>query len=408
MTTILFVSRYYTGALKNSLSRKFAGQIRAARELGMDVWHFEVDERGIYLCHDRDRIRLRDVDHVQTSGAMNSAKLYGDLYTGAVSALSIIPKIDIAYFRRGLASLAYFGALRAFHYRRIKIVMEVPTHPRLGEIRSQRSLLRRALLIADACLQRVYAAGKVDLFVVIGHSVADRLAGRTAVNAVNGIDCRNLPTRHVREPDGSIHLLALASMARWQGYDRLIRGLEAYYFNGGNTPVHVHLVGDEADGSLGEWRELAVSLSLANFIHIEGALYDAALDRLFDECDLGVASLALHRTGRQATSTLKVCEYMARGIPFVYATPEIAVPPDFPYALKVAAGEEPLDIYQIVRFAQSLCTDEQVVQSMRTFARDTMTWEAQLGRVLSHLTISESSTTATRGTTVWPAPLNEL
>jgi hypothetical protein len=67
------------------------------------------------------------------------------------------------------------------------------------------------------------------------------------------------------------------------------------------------------------------------------------LDELFEQADMGIGSLARHRSGITHIKTLKNREYAARGLPFIYSEMDS----DFegkPYILKAKADESPIEI----------------------------------------------------------------
>jgi len=93
--------------------------------------------------------------------------------------------------------------------------------------------------------------------------------------------------------------------------------------------------------------------NLENYVTLHGRQFGAELDRLFDLADLGIGSLARHRTGITFIKTLKNREYAARGIPFIYSEMDA----DFDameYVCKVPADESPIDIQQLLSFCQRL------------------------------------------------------
>ena len=64
------------------------------------------------------------------------------------------------------------------------------------------------------------------------------------------------------------------------------------------------------------------------------------LDELFEQADMGIGSLARHRSGITHIKTLKNREYAARGLPFIYSEMDS----DFegkPYILKAKADGKP-------------------------------------------------------------------
>jgi len=59
------------------------------------------------------------------------------------------------------------------------------------------------------------------------------------------------------------------------------------------------------------------------------------LENLIKECDIGIASLALHRNNMNEASPLKSREYLAYGLPIIIGYQDTDIPDDFPYALNI-------------------------------------------------------------------------
>ena len=47
-----------------------------------------------------------------------------------------------------------------------------------------------------------------------------------------------------RKKDGTIVLLAVATLAKWHGYERVIKGLYNYYADGGERNIIFNIVGN--------------------------------------------------------------------------------------------------------------------------------------------------------------------
>ena len=96
------------------------------------------------------------------------------------------------------------------------------------------------------------------------------------------------------------------------------------------------------------------------------------MDEVYDKCQFAIECLGCHRKGIDRSSSLKSREYLAKGMPFVYSG-EIDVfledPVDF--CLKVPADESPVDIEELVAFADGLYereSEEALIGRIRKYA----------------------------------------
>lgn len=196
----------------------------------------------------------------------------------------------------------------------------------------------------------------------------------------NGIDLASIPLRSNREPDGVIKLIAVAKFALHHGMDRLIRGMARYE---GSRKVHLTLVGIGAES--GALERLVRECGVSDMVTFAGIVVGKDLDKQFDNADIAIGSLGLHRIGITLGSTMKAREYCARGMPFVYSFPEKGFNGDEQFALKLSNDDAPIDIDTIISFADEMAADTKVRQKMRQFAEDHFDWKVQMNKVLTTL-----------------------
>lgn len=196
----------------------------------------------------------------------------------------------------------------------------------------------------------------------------------------NGVDLSSVAKREVRAPDGSIRLLAVAKFSSRHGIDRLIRGLSEY---GGGRNVQLVLVGEGEE--IPHLEELVRLYDLKASVVFAGAASGADLDAFFDEADIAVGSLGLHRVGIALGSTMKSREYCARGIPFIYSFPEKGFTGEEPFALMLPSDDEPVDIESVIAFADKMISAPNIASEMRVFAEAHFDWKVQMDKVLTVL-----------------------
>ena len=86
-----------------------------------------------------------------------------------------------------------------------------------------------------------------------------------------------------------------------------------------------------------------------------------------------------------APGTGKSCigmEYIARGIPFVYAYADVDLKGDEPFALKLPAEEKALDVEKIVEFSYSASKMSDMSETMRAFARNRLDWTIKMNDMI--------------------------
>lgn len=119
-------------------------------------------------------------------------------------------------------------------------------------------------------------------------------------------------SKKILASDGEINLVAVAQLARWHGYDRLLYAISEYNkINTTKYRIKLTIVG--AGDELQSLKDLTRDLQL-DCVTFTGRLTGDALDKAFKNKHVGVASLGLYRIGLREASVLKVREYMSRGL----------------------------------------------------------------------------------------------
>jgi len=190
----------------------------------------------------------------------------------------------------------------------------------------------------------------------------------------NGIDDNAIPIRKCPPyQENELHLLCVASVNKWHGLDRLIKGLAEYK---GITRLTLHIAGEGSESL--PLQQLSGKLGVAERVLFHGFQSGESLDNLFDQSHIAVGSLGLHRIGLKEASTLKSREYCARGIPYILAYIDPDFPDDFPYSLKVPADESPIDMDQVLAFSSRVCQDPDHPGKMRHYASLHLYWSIKM------------------------------
>ena len=349
MADILFVMKYPLNG-QETLIPKFQGQMAAMERLGHRAWYLGWDEAGIWLCRDEEKTLVCRSRFSRLPGYSHTF-LFDDLMEGMKNAVRQMP-FALVYMRYMMTFSKAPAAFQAVKESGAKLVVEHPTYP--FENGKKTSLLREPVFrYADHVFRQVEPM--IDLYTLIGEEAGGTLNGRPAMNITNGVDADSLPLHRSRGEAGPPAILALASMTRGQGYDRLLRAM---------APVQedyvIYFAGSSSDGSLEEWQRLAQELNMGEKAQFLGSVQGAALDELTDRCDIGMGGLGIHRLGQTVSRPLKQREYMARGLPFFYAVNDPDMPEDERMCRHLPDDETIPDGAEILRFAKESRLDAEL------------------------------------------------
>lgn len=376
MEKILFVNKYAT-FIKESLIQKFNGQMDALISLGYEVWYVEWDGSYTWLVNRNQGIRHK----ITSTKTKNKESFYHTFYFPRlykdIKKIVKNKKFDYVYMRKMPLFPSALAMGKEIRKQDAKLVFEIPTYSYIDEWKKITSLLRRVFLRFSESLEKMFNK-YISLYTIMGRDEEGEFRGKPALNIKNGINVKAIKKKEISNSE-EIHLIAVASMCYWHGYDRVINGLALYE---GDRKVILHMVGPDGDGSLSEWKTLVNKLEIEKKVVFHGKVYGNELDQLFDKCNVAISTLGLYRQNTNSSGVLKSREYMARGIPFVYAGVDVSFDSDFLYAKKVANDNSNINIEEIISFFDKVRNDD-YSQIMRQYAEDNMSWENEFIKVMS-------------------------
>lgn len=358
----------------NGISKKIWGQIKGFRECGADVrlCYYEV-------LADGRRAWLIDGDTLIDFGKGLKARIKKRINYSELAAYAFREKFSLIYMRSyHNANPFTIRMIQTFRASGAKVVMEIPTYPYDQEY----TFTRDKIIQWIDRLFRHRLAKNLDAITTF---TSDRkIFDQRTICISNGIDFDALPLRRPHScTSGELHLLAVAEVHYWHGYDRLIKGLDNYYRSNPTTKVYFHLVGHL--GGPREEMEIYNAIKQGNlnaYVFLHGAMWGDDLDDIFNQCDFAIGSLGRHRSGITHIKTLKNREYAARGIPFIYSE----IDEDFegkPYILKALADDSPIDIGRIIAYCRSAQLSPQEIRQDIT----SLSWSYQMQKVIDSLNI---------------------
>ena len=129
----------------------------------------------------------------------------------------------------------------------------------------------------------------------------------------------------------------------------------------------IHIIG-ESD-TINELKKIVRCLGLNN-VMFYGTKTTDELNALYNNFDIGLGCLALHRRNADIDTTLNIIEYYCRGIPVV--TSGISPLLDEKFTYRIVDNEDPIDIRQIYNFYRNLDIND--LKHLSEIAREQFEW----------------------------------
>ena len=248
------------------------------------------------------------------------------------------------YIRYVFADREFYKVLKNLSKAHTKTVIEIPTYPYDAEMLD--SLENRIVLLLDR-MYRNRMKSYVNKIATYSHD--SMIFGIPAFQVINGVDFEKIPVAIHDGQDRTIRMLAVADLAKWHGYDRLLEGMGQYYQQGGKRELHFYLAGQGQE--LEMYQEIVSRYGIDDKVTFCGSVYGDELDRLYDKCILAVECLGAHRKGLKLSSSLKSREYSAKGLPMITAVDiDIFDVRNYPYVCKFEENETPINIKRVIQF----------------------------------------------------------
>lgn len=356
----------------NGISKKIHYQVKALKQCGLDVELCSYD-----VAADGHRCWKVDDRVIVDLGTGIGAKLKRRIDYSPIVQYVKENKIEFVYMRSDHNANPFtISMVKGMKRRGAKVVMEIPTYPYDQEYVTRKMKMELAV---DRLFRHSLAK---QLDGIVTFSNASRIFEKDTIRISNGIDFDAIPLKeHQNDISKELHLIGVAEIHYWHGYDRLIKGLAEYYHTTPDYKVYFHLVGVFAgDMERDACMTIVEENHLESYVVCHGAKHGEELDELFERCDFAIGSLGRHRSGITYIKTLKNREYAARGFSFIYSETD----EDFdakPYVIKAPADESPIDINRIIDF---YCSLKMTPKDIRASIQD-LSWQTQMQKVLNIL-----------------------
>ncbi|WP_413511895.1 glycosyltransferase [Myroides odoratus] len=371
MYKLLFISGYRVDLLdKNGVAKKINLEIETYKKIGFLVDFLEFDLGKIFLNINDNRTFL-------VNESSSFYKSMDNTYKYLKDNINVLEHYDMIYLRYehfSFSMISFFKKMKEINPN-IKIVGELPTYM---ERSNQNSSLKTKILFKVKRFLNNNTYKYIDYLATFSNH--ERLFNMPTIQIENFVNIEKIELRQPIKND-VVDLLALAQITPAHGFDRVVRGLKNYYSKENiKQKVFLHIVGDGVEKKVLE--NLVKEYDLNKYVKFYGALGGKELDSIFNVSDIGIGSLAIFRKGSTKCSELKVREYTARGLPFIYSAEEPQIE-EQKFAKKVLFNETAIEINTILEFYDEIYKNSDLLVEMRSFAEKEFTCECQLKKIVN-------------------------
>lgn len=305
--------------------------------------------------------------------------------------LSQIENPDFIYVRRTAADKAYvdFFAVIKKKYSSCKIIVEIFTYPYYKD-EFNRNIAHRIESFPFWIKEkhyRKYLHMYVDRFVTYSNDA--EIYGIPTIQTANGINVDEI-TRVKRDnssDDSTINLVSVAHMQVHHGYERLIEGIRNYYRGNGTKNILYHVVGDGSE--LIRYKQLVDKYELSDHVIFYGRKSGKELEEIYNKADIAVASLGLYKYGIDIISTLKTCEYFAKGLPVITGCKISLVKGELPpFVCEFSNDDSPINVSKVVEFYDTTvncAAQNDIIKQIRAYAKESFDMEVVMKPIIDYI-----------------------
>lgn len=279
--------------------------------------------------------------------------------------------ISRTYIRYNLANMWFLNLLRFQKEKQIKTVLEIPTYPYDGEEWRKK--------VAEDDYYRVQMCQYIDCCTT--YSNVEKIFDIPCISLINGVDIAEHPIKSsVHKNTDDIVLLAVATMRREHGYERIIQGMREYYQRGRKREIYFNLVGDGPQ--IPYYKHLVKKFKLEKYVLFHGFLYGKELDKVYDDSDIGIGALGLYKSGIYEGTGIKAVEYCIRGLPIIMSD-DYGFQNKY-FVLKVSNDDTFISMDSVIDFYGSIQNKNYIIDC-HNYAADNYSWDKVLEPVIEYL-----------------------
>jgi hypothetical protein len=280
-------------------------------------------------------------------------------------------KISVLYIRYYRTGILFYNFIKYVKKQyKLKIILEIPTYPYDNEVGAGNF----GILIDRVLRKKIYKY--VDNIVTYSNDKV--IWNIPCINISNGIDLKEVKIIEKKQHLG-INFISVSNCSFWHEIDRFLYSLLQYKKNGGIEDLKFYIVGEGEETSKLK-KIVDDNMELQDIVIFHGFKSGEELDEIYNNSDIALGSLGIHRLKLESVQPLKNREYCAKGLPFIIGFND----PNFKnkeYVYEVSYDDELIDIEKLIKWYRNLkISPEEIRKDAEEF-----TWDIQMKKVLDNI-----------------------
>jgi hypothetical protein len=344
VNALYLIDQNIEGGKTSGIVTKVKGQISQWEELDVEVdllslYSFKVYDKKLNLIDDSMSFELKWHGRLYTLFRMfySTLKLY--------SYLSSNRSYDIIYTRQ-----RPWMPLLSRVLKRIPTIIEINTFDE-----SEYKLISNLMYKVNhytRCLFYPFAKGFIGVTKELATGYESEF-NKTSVSIGNGIDSRDYEVLEIKNIRPKVCFIGSPGF-KWHGLDKVL------YLANKSPEFDFHIIGIEGEST--------GNVEYHGYIELERA------KSLVGTCDVGLCSFSLYINNLKESSPLKSRQYLAQGLPIIYAYEDTDLNGSEAFVLKITNTESNVtdQLEQIKEFIKNVTGDHGLRLSAREFACDVL------------------------------------
>lgn len=352
---------------EKGVRKKILFQIKAFEKYGEYVKHICVSENKEFEINKQKKIKILE-KKTKISRLLRKIKIEVLLYYLSKLDYSNHKIIYIRYFSSSYMFLYFLRKIKEQYD--IKIIIEIPTYPYDGELKGKNIFYT----LDKKCRKKLYKY--VDK--IVTYTKDKKIWNIPCINISNGVDLEEIKIIN-KEQNEYIKFTSVSNCSFWHGIDRFLISLEKYGQNKQLKNIIFNIIGEGPESE--KLKEIVEkSKFLRKIVIFHGFKTGKDLEKIYNETDIGIGSLGIHRIALKEVQPLKNREYTAKGLPFIIGFND----PDFEeskYVYKVTNNEGIIDIENIIKWYLKYNFKEIEIRK----DAERFSWDIQMKKVIDNI-----------------------